>query len=51
MVPDGLFGQSADDFVLLVSEALDPSLHVLEHLTLDLAVGVVEVGVEPITHA
>lgn len=46
VVPDGLLGKPADDLVLLVAEAVNPAVHVLEHLTLDLAARVVEVRVE-----
>lgn len=46
MVAHGLLGEAAEHLVLLPTEALDPALHVLEHLSLDVGVAVVEVGVE-----
>lgn len=47
VVADALFGQAIEDFLLPVSKALHPFLHVLHHLSLDLRVGVMEVGVKP----
>ena len=48
VVSNGLFGESAKDLVLLVAEALYPALHVVEHLTLDLGVAVVEFRMESV---
>lgn len=46
VVAHGLLGEAAEHLVLLSAEALNPALHVLEHLSLDVGVAVVEVGVE-----
>ena len=46
MIADGLLGQPVEDFILPVTETLDPFLHVSHHLTLDGRLRIVEVGVE-----
>lgn len=46
MIPHALLRQSAEDFVLVGAKLVHPSLHVVQHLALDLGATNVEVGVE-----
>lgn len=46
MITDAFLAEPIDNLVLVLSSALNPSLHVLHHLTLDLGVGIMEVGME-----
>lgn len=47
MVADGVFRKALNGAVLPVTEPLHPVMHALDHLTLDLRIPLVEIGVEP----
>lgn len=46
MMPHIVFRQTTKDLMLLRTQRLDPCVHVLEHLALDLGILIVEGGVE-----
>lgn len=47
MVPYAVFAEAPQDFLLSVAQSLHPFLHIVHHLLLNLAIAVVEIGVEP----
>lgn len=47
VVPYAVFAEAPQNFLLSVAQSLHPFLHIVHHLLLNLAIAVVEIGVEP----
>jgi hypothetical protein len=46
VIAHGALSEAVDKLVFLMSESVDPGMHELDHFSLDLGVGVVELGME-----